>query len=263
VRENLDRASELANLTIGELHSRVQRTVDFSEKFLAQAGTLQDAALETYRVSLKSDVSTVDQVNDAFAELPVDGIARVDQVNDTFTELSDDGVSTVDQVNDASAELSVDGVWTVDQVNDAPTELSVDGVSTVDQVNDASTELSVDGVSTVDQVNDASIELSVDDFNHWKTPANPRARHNEKRSTGRERPILQATPAVALAVTATARGGQVSTDVTLPAWKAENQPSKLCSVHCRQRPPANATADAHAMYGQQRERNHTGAIPKL
>jgi hypothetical protein len=45
VRENFDRASELANLTIGELHSRVQRTVDFSEKCLAQVGKLQDAAL--------------------------------------------------------------------------------------------------------------------------------------------------------------------------------------------------------------------------
>jgi hypothetical protein len=91
VRENFDRASELANLTIGELHSRVQRTVDFSEKCLAQVGKLQDAALETYRDSLKSYLPSVDQVNDASTELSVDGVSTVDQVNDASTELSVDG----------------------------------------------------------------------------------------------------------------------------------------------------------------------------
>jgi hypothetical protein len=109
VGESFDRASELANLTVGELRSRVQRTADFSEKFLAQVGKLQDAVLETYRYSLKSYVSTVDQVKDASTELLVDGVSTVDQVKDAFTELSVNGVSTVDQVKDASTELSVNG----------------------------------------------------------------------------------------------------------------------------------------------------------
>ena len=51
VGESFDRASELAHLTVGELRSRIQRTADFSEKFLGQVGTLQNAALEMYRGS--------------------------------------------------------------------------------------------------------------------------------------------------------------------------------------------------------------------
>jgi hypothetical protein len=54
VQESFDRASDIANLTVGELRSRVQTTADFSEKFLAQVGKLQDAALETYRDSIGS-----------------------------------------------------------------------------------------------------------------------------------------------------------------------------------------------------------------
>jgi hypothetical protein len=119
VGENFDRAGELANLTVGEFRSRVQRTADFSENFLGEVGKLQDAVLETYRDSLKSTVSTVDQVKDASAELSIDGVSTVDQVKDASAELSIDGVSTVDQVKDASAELSIDGVSTVDQVKDA------------------------------------------------------------------------------------------------------------------------------------------------
>jgi hypothetical protein len=57
---SFDRVSDLANLTVGEFRSRVQTTADFSEKFLAQVGKLQDVALETYRDSSKSYVSTVD-----------------------------------------------------------------------------------------------------------------------------------------------------------------------------------------------------------
>jgi hypothetical protein len=144
VGENFDRASALANLTVGEFCSRVQRTADFSEKFLAQVGKLQDAVLETYRDSVELTLSTVDQVKEASAELSVDGVSTVDQVKDASAELSVDGVSTVDQVKDASAELSVDRVSTVDQVKDASAELSVDGDSTVDQAKDASAELSVD-----------------------------------------------------------------------------------------------------------------------
>jgi putative transposase len=45
VRENFDRAHEFANLTMGELDSRVRRTANFSEKFLAQVGEAQDAAV--------------------------------------------------------------------------------------------------------------------------------------------------------------------------------------------------------------------------
>jgi hypothetical protein len=69
VRENFDRASELANLTVGEINSRVQRTAEFSEKVLVQVGRLQDAARETYRDSLKPYVSTADQVKDVSTEL--------------------------------------------------------------------------------------------------------------------------------------------------------------------------------------------------
>ena len=84
VRENFDRASELANLTLGELSSRVQRTADFSEKFLAQFGKLQDAARETYRDTLTSYVSTVDHVKDT--SMSVNGVATVDQVKDASAE---------------------------------------------------------------------------------------------------------------------------------------------------------------------------------
>jgi hypothetical protein len=62
LQENFDRASDLANLTVGEFRSRVHTTADFSEKLLVQVGKLQDTALETYRDSLKSYVSTVDEV---------------------------------------------------------------------------------------------------------------------------------------------------------------------------------------------------------
>ncbi len=68
VRENFERAGELSNLTVGELRSRGQRTAEFSEKFLNQVGKLQDAALETFRDSLKSYVSAVNQVKDAATE---------------------------------------------------------------------------------------------------------------------------------------------------------------------------------------------------
>jgi hypothetical protein len=109
VRENFDRASEFANLTLAELNSRVQTTADFSEKFLAQFGKLQDAARETYRDSLTSYASTVDQVKDTSTEMPVNGVSIVDQVKDASMEMSVNGASTVDQVEDVSTEMSVNG----------------------------------------------------------------------------------------------------------------------------------------------------------
>jgi hypothetical protein len=73
IGDNFNRAGELAQLTVGELRSRVQRTADFSEMFLAQVGKLQHAAPETYRDSLKLFVSSVDQVKDASTELSANG----------------------------------------------------------------------------------------------------------------------------------------------------------------------------------------------
>lgn len=95
VQENVDRANELTNLTTSELHSRGQRAVDFCDKVLAQVGELQDAALETYRDSLKSYVSIIGQVTDASMEQSVNGVSTVNRV--------------VDQVKDASTDMSVNG----------------------------------------------------------------------------------------------------------------------------------------------------------
>jgi hypothetical protein len=83
VRENFDRASELTNLTVSELHSRGQRTVDFSEKFLTQVGQLQDAARETHRDSSTSNGSTAGQVKDGATE-SVDGVSTVDPAINDF-----------------------------------------------------------------------------------------------------------------------------------------------------------------------------------
>jgi hypothetical protein len=76
VRENFDRASQLANLTAGELRSRGQVAAEFSEKLLTQAGKLQDAALETFRDSLKTYASTVSQLKEATAELSTNGVKK-------------------------------------------------------------------------------------------------------------------------------------------------------------------------------------------
>jgi hypothetical protein len=99
VEENFDRARELTNLAGGELESRVQRTADFSQMFLAHVGKLQDAALETYR-----DVSTVDRVKDAPTEMSGNGVSTVDRVKDASMEMSGNGVST-----HASTEMSGNG----------------------------------------------------------------------------------------------------------------------------------------------------------
>jgi uncharacterized phage infection (PIP) family protein YhgE len=121
LRETFTRASELTNLTFGELSSRVQRTADFSEKILTQFEKLQATTIEMYRESLTSYVSAVDKAKDASAEL-ADGlkqshVSTVEEVKDVSTELVDDlkqpCVSTVrevaDEVKDASAESSVGG----------------------------------------------------------------------------------------------------------------------------------------------------------
>ena len=67
-KENADRATELAGLTIEELRSRVERGANFSEKILAQAGKLQDAALETYREAVKSTSSAVEHIKTEVSE---------------------------------------------------------------------------------------------------------------------------------------------------------------------------------------------------
>jgi methyl-accepting chemotaxis protein len=120
--ENFDRASELTSLTVGELQSRVQSTADFSQKFLAHIGKLQDATHETYR-----DASTVGRVKDASTEMSGNGASTVDRVKDASTEMSGNGVSTVDRVKDASTEMSGNGVSTVDRVKDASTKMSGNG----------------------------------------------------------------------------------------------------------------------------------------
>jgi hypothetical protein len=76
LRENFDRVTSLTNLTISELHSRGQRTVDFSERLFAEIGELQDSARETYRDSLKSNGSTVGQPKDAATELSANGFTH-------------------------------------------------------------------------------------------------------------------------------------------------------------------------------------------
>jgi hypothetical protein len=73
VRDNFDRFSALTNLTVSELHSRGLRTVDFSEKLLAEIGKLQESACETYRDSVRSNDSTVAQVKDAATDVSVNG----------------------------------------------------------------------------------------------------------------------------------------------------------------------------------------------
>jgi hypothetical protein len=92
VEQNFDRASELTNLTVGELQSRVQRTADFSQKFLAHVGKLQDAARETYR-----NVSTVDRAKDVLTEMSHNGVST-----DASTEMSGDGFKYREAANRVS-----------------------------------------------------------------------------------------------------------------------------------------------------------------
>jgi hypothetical protein len=74
VRENFDRAGQLADLTVAELRARGQISADFSEKFLSQIGKLQDSALETFRASLKTYASAMNQLKDATTELSGNGV---------------------------------------------------------------------------------------------------------------------------------------------------------------------------------------------
>ncbi len=92
IGENIERASELANLTAGEFCSRVQITADFSEKFAVQVGKLQDAVIETCRDSLKATVSTVDQVKDARVEPSLEGVSTVEHVEDASAEVTFNGL---------------------------------------------------------------------------------------------------------------------------------------------------------------------------
>jgi hypothetical protein len=92
VRENVDRVSALTNLTVSELHSRGLRTVDFSEKLLAEIGKLQDSARETYRDSVKSNDSTVAQVKDAASEVSVNGFNHRETPPNPSTRNTDSAV---------------------------------------------------------------------------------------------------------------------------------------------------------------------------
>jgi hypothetical protein len=77
-RYSRDRTRELTDLTVNEVHSRSQRAIDFSKKWLAQVEH-QNAALETHRDSWSSIGSTMGQVGVAAKELSVDGGSTVDQ----------------------------------------------------------------------------------------------------------------------------------------------------------------------------------------
>lgn len=74
VRENFDRANQLANLTVGELRTRGQISADFSEKFLTQIEKLQDAGLEAFRDSLRTYASSVKKLQEATTELSANGV---------------------------------------------------------------------------------------------------------------------------------------------------------------------------------------------
>lgn len=86
VRENFDRAQQLADLTVGEFRSRGQASTEFSEKFLAQIGKLQDAGVEVFRDSLKAYVSSLNQVQEATTTaLAVNGNASKELVSKLAT----------------------------------------------------------------------------------------------------------------------------------------------------------------------------------
>jgi hypothetical protein len=116
------RAGELTDVTVVELCSRVQRTADFSEKFLVEVEKLQDANLKLYRDSLTSIVSAVDQVKDTSADLVGDlkhssvstankvKHAAVESVGDLKQPVVQSVSEIVDEVKDASTEPSVGGV---------------------------------------------------------------------------------------------------------------------------------------------------------
>lgn len=96
LKETLNRANELTNVTISEVGTRVQRTADFSEKVFTQLEKLQDLNLETYRDSLKWSSDKLDQVKETSAH----ALATVEK----------SALSVAEDFNEASRELSVEGV---------------------------------------------------------------------------------------------------------------------------------------------------------
>ncbi len=64
LRENLDRAQEVLQLTIDELTAQAQKSVELSEKLSSQSSPVQRAALTAYRGLLETSLSNLNVVKE-------------------------------------------------------------------------------------------------------------------------------------------------------------------------------------------------------
>jgi hypothetical protein len=109
IRDNVDRANELAGLTVGEYCSRVERGADFSQKLLAHVGKLQGAALGTYRDAFSPNSSAVDQAETEPTKLPAKRPSEPIAVLETYRGLFRPQNSTAQEVTNVATELSAEG----------------------------------------------------------------------------------------------------------------------------------------------------------
>jgi hypothetical protein len=85
VRENLERTSEIVNLSIAELQTNGKKTAELAEQLVAHAAKLQ----ETYTASLKGLVET--------------GVSNMNYVKDTATAQFEDFTKRVEQTEKSVA----------------------------------------------------------------------------------------------------------------------------------------------------------------
>jgi hypothetical protein len=72
LRESLERANQLADLTVGELRSSAQIAADYSKKLITQIAKAVDSAVKAARESFEY-ASTVNQEKAAAKSAPVNG----------------------------------------------------------------------------------------------------------------------------------------------------------------------------------------------
>jgi hypothetical protein len=65
VRENFDRANTLLSLSIAEAQTSIQKSAEFSEKWIEHASKLQGSAVEASRGLVKTTLSNLELVRDS------------------------------------------------------------------------------------------------------------------------------------------------------------------------------------------------------
>jgi hypothetical protein len=85
LRESLDRAQEVLQLTIDELAAQAQKSAELSEKLTSQSSPVQQAALKAYRALLESSLSNLNVVKETTSKQLEEIAKRLDELRSRAT----------------------------------------------------------------------------------------------------------------------------------------------------------------------------------